>query len=289
LALAAIVTLAAVPLLSAIDAHGNGDVYRRWISPKSYSCTDAGGHIDVHLTDQDVEFNSLPVDAQFTINYIDNGVNTPSGPFTVEQTSGTKNYGSFTETFPSYPLTFDFRLDTLIDGEVVYQSNLHIACAADATGTVSATNQTIGTGDPYRRWISPKSYSCTDVGGHIDVHLTDQNVEFNNLPVDAQYTINYIDNGVNTPSGPFTVEQTSGTKNYGSFTETFPSYPLTFDFRLDTLIDGVVVYQSNLHIACAADTTGTVSATNVVVTATTPPVTEAPVPDPVVLVPTFTG
>ena len=37
-----------------------------------------------------------------------------------------------------------------------------------------------------------------------------------NLPPSAEYTINYIDNGVTHTDGPYTVEQTSGTHVYGA-------------------------------------------------------------------------
>ena len=233
------------------------DQYRRWLDDgKVFTCTDLGGGvIQVALNNQNVEFNALPVDAEFTINYIDNGVNTPNGPYTVEQTSGTLNYGNFAENFTSYPLTFEFRIDTLINSVVVYTSSLSVSCSADGTSPVTPTNVDVSLGtDPFRRWLDDgKVFTCTDTGSGIDVGLSNQDVEFNNLPVDAEFTLNYIDNGVNTPNGPYTVEQTSGTLNYGAFSEGFPSYPLTFEFRIDTLINGVVVYQSSIGVACSAD------------------------------------
>jgi hypothetical protein len=185
----------------------------------------------------------------------------------VEQTSGTRNYGSFAENFTSYPLTFEFRIDTLISGIVVYQSSLSVSCSADATVPVTPTNVDLGAGSGvhFRRWLDDgKTFTCTDMGGGIiQVLLSNQDVEFYNLPVDAEFTLNYIDNGVNTPSGPFTVEQTSGTRNYGSFAENFTSYPLTFEFRIDTLINGVVVYQSSLIVSCTGDATGPLTPINV--------------------------
>ena len=242
-----------------------GDQYRRWISPKSYTCTDTGSGVDVTLADQNVEFHSLPSNAQFTLNYIDNGVTSSDGPYTVEQTSGTKNYGSFVEHFSGYPLTFEFRMDTLIGGVVVYQSSIIVNCSGDASGLATIVNNDTGPApDQYRRWLDDgKTFTCVATGTGVDVTLSNQDVEFNNLPADAQFTLNYIDNGVTSSDGPYTVEQTSGTKNYGSFVEHFSGYPLTFEFRMDTLIGGVIVYRSSLVVSCSGDSSGSPTIVNV--------------------------
>ncbi|MBK8022275.1 MAG: hypothetical protein IPK19_12795 [Chloroflexi bacterium] len=243
-----------VVVLSSFAVSAAGESYRRWIEAgKTYTCTQSGASVEVLLNNQDVEFSNLPASAQFTINYIKNGLTSTDGPFPVEQTSGTKNYGSFAVDFPSYPLTFEFRLDTLIDGEVVYQSSIIIDCAADTAAPQPVTVENVVT-LAYRRWLDDgKVFTCTQMAGFVQVLLNNQNVEFVNLPVDAQFTINYIRNGVTTTDGPYVVEQTSGTKNYASFQETFPSYPLTFEFRLDTLINGIVVYESSIGVSCSAD------------------------------------
>lgn len=131
--------------------------------------------------------------------------------------------------------------------------------------------------EQYRRWLDDgKVFTCTDTGSDISVNLSNQNVEFNNLPADAQFTINYISNGVLTTDGPYTVEQTSGTRSYSMFSATFPAYPLTFEFRLDTLIDGVPVYQSTVSVTCTADATFSATPVNLDLTLT------LPVPVPVV-------
>lgn len=251
-----------IPTMTAFGAES----YRRWLDDgKTFTCTDMGGGIiQVGLSNQNVEFSNLPADAQFTINYIQDGVIDTDGPFTVEQTSGTRNYAAFQIAFSAYPLTFEFRLDTIIDGTLVYQSSLIINCAADASGPVTPIN-TLVTEVAYRRWLDDgKTFTCTDTGTQIEVFLNNQNVEFFNLPVDAQFTINYIRNGVITTDGPYTVEQTSGTRNYGAFMDIFPSYPLTFEFRLDTIINGIIVYQSSLIVTCAGDLTGTLTPVNVI-------------------------
>lgn len=252
-----------IPTLTVFGAES----YRRWLDDgKTYTCTDVGGGtILVWLSNQNVEFSNLPADAQYTINYIQNGVIVTDGPYTVEQTSGTRNYGAFQIAFSAYPLTFEFRLDTIIDGTVVYQSSLIVNCDADASGPLTPVN-TLVTEVAYRRWLDDgKTFTCTDVGGGvIEVLLSNQNVEFFNLPADAEFTVSYIKNGVDTTDGPYTVEQTSGTRNYAPFLTTFPSYPLTFEFRLDTLINGVVVYQSSLIVTCTGNSNIAVSPVNII-------------------------
>lgn len=233
--------------------------YRRWLGPITYTCTDLGGGVvQVGFDNQNVEFNNLPADAQFTLNYVQNGVTTSSdGPYTVEQTSGTHAYGPFATNFPAYPARFGFRMDTLIAGAVVYSSTAAVTCTGDGTGAVLFHNvDSALTGDRWRRWSALKNFTCSTVGGAVQVLLDNQNVEFNHLPADAQFTINYIKNGVVQTDGPYTVEQTSGSRAYGAFSTSFPGYPLSFVFRLDTLIDGVVVYQSALDIACSGDSQG---------------------------------
>jgi hypothetical protein len=253
IAVAAALALAAAP--ATLEAQNQ---YRRWLGPITYTCTDLGGSVQVAFDNQDIEFNNLPADAQFTLNYMQNGVTTNSdGPFTVEQTSGTLDYGAFATSFAAYPARFGFRIDTLIDGAVVYSSTAAVTCTADATGPVLFHNvDSALLGDRWRRWSAPKTFTCSSVGGSVQVALDNQNVEFNNLPADAQFTINYIKNGVIDTDGPYTVEQTSGSRPYGAFATSFPGYPLSFIFRLDTLVDGVVVYQSSLDISCDGDTQG---------------------------------
>ncbi len=265
-----LVIIAILALIPTISISAVGDQYRRWLdNGKTYTCTDMGSYITVGLSNQDVEFHSLPTTAQFTLNYIDNGVNTPNGPFAVEQTSGTHAYGAFAENISApYPVTFEFRIDTIIGGVTVYQSSLVVNCSSDtiAPVPVSPVNTDTGPGgDQYRRWLDDgKTFTCTDMGDHIQVTLSNQDVEFSNLPADAEFTLNYIDNGVNTPSGPYVVEQTSGTRAYGAFAESiFTPYPVTFEFRMDTIINGVVVYQSSLVVNCSADSSGSPTIVNV--------------------------
>ncbi|MDX2140825.1 MAG: hypothetical protein SF123_22265 [Chloroflexota bacterium] len=116
---------------------------------------------------------------------------------------------------------------------------------AVSTSSVNAANQ-------YRRWIDVgTTYTCsTASGGIVLVNLFNLTVEFSGLPANAQYTNTFIQNGIVTTQGPFPVEQTDGTRLYGNYGTSFRSYPANFEFRIDTLIDGIVVYQSSIVISC---------------------------------------
>lgn len=238
--------------LAATSAHAIGQ-YRRWTKGKTYTCTDMGGGVAVTIDGQDVEFALLPADAKYTLHYVQNGIDESVGPFTVEQTSGVHAYAPFGVDFPSYPLTFDFRIETIIEDTVVYRSTLAIACTADGSGEAVVVDEDLSIDARYRRWVSPKTYTCTTDAGGVYAKIPDQNVEFLNLPADAEFTINYVLNGVEESNGPYPVEQTSGALPYASFSQVFPSYPFTFEFRIDTLIDGIVVYQSALDLSCSGD------------------------------------
>ena len=238
--------------------------YRRWTGPKAYTCSLDGDGVKVSLANQNVEFFALPTDATFTLDYIDDGEVTTDGPFPVEQTTGTKVYGAFAESFKHYPFTFSFRVNTLINGSVVYTSTLTTTCTGNGSGNVSPVNTVVPT-DPYRRWSGSKGYTCEpDGGGGVQVRLSDQDVEFNDLPGGAQFTINYIKNGLIQTDGPYAVEKANGFTSYGSFTVGFASYPFTFAFRLDTIVGGAVVYTSKLTVRCTGDGTGTVRPLNTV-------------------------
>jgi hypothetical protein len=140
-----LLAVAASLALVSTSARAGGDQYRRWVADKTFTCTAGMGGVSVVLDNQNVEFNNLPADAQMSIHYVQDGVVTGAdGPYPVEQTSGTKSYGSFLTTFPAYPLLFEFRLDTIVDGFVVYESTLVVSCAGDGAGVPVIENADIG-------------------------------------------------------------------------------------------------------------------------------------------------
>jgi hypothetical protein len=127
-------------LLAGTARLGSAESYRRWLAPKMFTCSHGVDSAAVTLDNQNIEFSDLPAGALFTLNYVDNGVTTTNGPYGVEQTSGTKAYGSFQESFPSYPFTFEFRLDTIVNGQVIYRSSLSVSCSDDASGSAAIVN-----------------------------------------------------------------------------------------------------------------------------------------------------
>ena len=233
-----------------------GEQYRRWINDKNASCTTGSGVVYANLNNQNVEFNGLSADAQFTINYIRNGVLSVDGPYTVEQISGTHNYGASGDSFPSCPFTFEFRLDTIISGVVVYQSSIIINCTGDMPATPATIINTIPPMSQGRVWVPDKTYTCEPNGGGVAVIISNQNTDVLNLTAGVdEFTLNYIRNGVTSTNGPYPVES-NGRHNYGSFMDSFPSYPFTFEFRIDTYVGGVLVFQSSLIATCTADASG---------------------------------
>src|SRR5262249_9711790 len=152
---------------------------------------------------------------------------------------------------PSPPMTYPrstrafVRRESIVGSRILRLLSCVALAAACAAPLVAPSPAGAAAGDRYRRWISPKTKTCSTTATGVQVAIDNQDVEFNNLPADAQFTIEYIVNGVSTVDGPFTVEQTSGTKNYGSFSQSAPSYPFTFTFRLNTIIGGDTVYRSD--------------------------------------------
>ena len=247
--------------LAVASPAGAATQYRRWSGAKSYTCGPASaGQVGVYLGNQNTEVAGSATGMLFSLDYIDNGVVTTSGPFPVES-NGVHAYGSFLEQFPSYPFTFDFRINTILGGEIVYTSTLSVTCTADGTGTVSPVNvETPPPGTPFRRWILPKTYECRTTATGVAVVLSEQDVLNDSLPAGAQFTLGYIDDGVVTTDGPFPAEA-NGVHHYGAFSEPFASYPFTFDFRISTIVGGDVVYTSTLHTSCTGDTDGVRQAT----------------------------
>ena len=273
--LAALLLWFAVAAMVPPAASAAGDPYRRWSSPMGYTCGTSGSLVFVRVHDNVVEFNELPAGAQYASTFVRNGVASTTGPLPVEQTSGTVTYGTVSVDFPSYPFTLGYRIDTLIDGRVVYRSALNITCAADGGGTVTPENEAVAaTHDRYRRWLAPKSFGCSGAGTQPTFNISDLAVEFNDLPAGAQYTETFLtQNGVPSTAGASAVERTSGTIYYGgTFIKGFPSFPFTYRHRINTIIDGQVVYRSSLIATCTADGVGQAIIRNEVVpTPSAPP------------------
>ena len=240
------------------------DVYRRWVSPKTATCATTATGVRVTVNNTDVEFNNLPPGAQFLSQSVTNGVTNTSGPFPVEQLTGTKASPGVGQAFSSYPFTLLLRIDTIVGSQIVYRSTLDLSCAADGSRSVTAVNEEVPPAPPYRRLASPMTVTCATTAAGVEVTTSAQVVEFNNLPPGAQYTSNVVRNGNTTTSGPYTVERQYGTITYGSLTVTLlsASYPFTLLLRIDTIVGGQVVYRSTLDLSCAADGSRSVAVVN---------------------------
>lgn len=123
----------------------------------------------------------------------------------------------------------------------------------------------------YYRWSTAPNATCTQNVGSVTVGLSSQPVEWD-LPVGNQFMTVYIDNGVASPTGPYTKLPGTGSQVFGAFQENIAgTYPVTFAFRLDTYVNGTLVYQSTLSVSCGADSASIApTLTNAVVSSSTP-------------------
>lgn len=254
----AAVALCAVPPVRAGD--DDAAQYRRWRTSNTYSCArTAPDVIAVSLPEQPLEFNNLPPTAQFSSASIKNGITIAYPRFPVERVSGEMVYGSFADHFDAYPLSFDFRLDTIIDGAVVYRSTYSMACDGDTVAPIPVLAEQIDFGPPadrWRRWTWPKGYSCTSTEDGVELTISNRNVEFSGLPAHATFFRTTVRNGVEEREGPFPVEQTSGELQEAALVEVFPGYPVHFEMRIETVITGIVAYTSTLVASCDASVEG---------------------------------
>jgi hypothetical protein len=148
------------------------------------------------------------------------------------------------------------------------RSKLHLFLIAFILAGALTTLSPVKAGPPYYyRWSFAPNATCTQNVGFVAVGLASQPVEWD-LPVGNQFMIVYIDNGVASPTGPFTRLPGTGSQVFGAFQENVAgTYPVTFDFRLDTYVNGILVYQSTLSVSCAADSASiTPTLTSAVVT-----------------------
>lgn len=234
--------------------------YRRWRASNTYTCTSGQPNgIAVMLAEQPIEFNNLPDGAEFSPVAIKNGVAVVQGRFPVEQSDGEIVYGGFTDFFDDYPLTYGFRLDTIIDDAVVYRSTYTMACDGDTSAPLPVVAEQIDFGPPadrWRRWDWPKGYTCTTTDEGVELAISNQDVEFSGLPAHATFFVVTTRNGVEEREGPYLVEQTSGELSGDSIVEVFPGYPVHFEQRIETVITGIVAYTSTLAASCDASLEG---------------------------------
>ena len=134
-------------LIGTLSAQAAGYYYRWAGSPPGVSClTLAPGVVQYTLTNYGDEYD-MPAGAMLGSSTFANGalkynqVTPMSGAGANHIVTGV---GVF--TLVSYPLTVVLRYDTIIDGNVVYRSDLTIYCSGDGTGTAAINNEAISGG-----------------------------------------------------------------------------------------------------------------------------------------------
>lgn len=248
--------LAVVVLCGAPPAQAGDDTaqYRRWRTSNTYSCErTAPDVIAVSLPEQAIEFNNLPVGAEFSSASIRNGVARVSSRFPVEQSDGEIVYGNFAEYFDAYPLTYDFRLDTIIDGAVVYRSTYAMACDGNTADPVPMEAEHIDFGPPADRWLRwtwPKTYTCNTTPDGVEIAVGNYDVESSGLPAHATFYLDSFRNGYQQRGGPFTLDEIVALLEGFSVVELTAPYPVHHEHRIDTVINGIVAYTSTLVTSC---------------------------------------
>ncbi len=116
---------------------------------------------------------------------------------------------------------------------------------------------------PYYRWSSAPAFTCVASGGMVNVTFASQPAEWSG-PGGTLASIDYISNGVLTPSAPFPIPSPSGSMVFSALLVTAPTYPATVTVRLNTIFAGVTVYQSSMSASCSADGGGVSTITNTV-------------------------
>lgn len=235
-------------------AGDDGAQYRRWRSSNTYSCTQTEPNvITVALDAQPIEFNNLPAGAEWTSTSINNGIVLASARYPAEQASGEIVYGNFATYFETYPLTYDFRLDTIIDGATVYRSTYSIDCDGDSEASLPVVAEQIDFGPPADRWLRwawPNTYFCSTTPDGVELTLIDLEAELSPLPAHARFFLNSSRNGHEQRGGPFTLEQIVAQLEGLPVVELFGSYPVHYEQRIDTVVSGIVAYTSTLVASC---------------------------------------
>jgi hypothetical protein len=128
-----------IPLLLSARPAQALDIYYRWAFAPAVTCSTPSG-VQALFASQPVEWLNIPAGAQYNIVYITNGVETPTGPFSLTPGTGSFTYGALGMNGPSYPLNVAVRLETLVSSSIVYTSTLSTSCTANGNTTSSVAN-----------------------------------------------------------------------------------------------------------------------------------------------------
>ena len=92
-----------------------------------------------------VEWN-LPEDASIDVYTTVNGVMNFAGNFPVASGTGSQLFAGLTDAESAFPIDVSLRYDTIVAGEVVYQSTISFSCPGAGAGTASITNGAVSGG-----------------------------------------------------------------------------------------------------------------------------------------------
>lgn len=235
----------------------------RWANAPTTTCTTGGAGVEIHLATQPIEWGFLAPDDRVVFHYVKNGDDDATAPFDPADGTGSQIYAGFADSAAAFPLRYVFRLETKTGVVPVYQSALAATCTGAGTTSAVVVNWVPAQSPRYYRWSHAPAVACLPGSGNVQLRLESQPVEWKDLPPSATFDIVYLNNGTETPTGPFDLPEGDGDATFGSFLDITPSYPFHFAIRLDTKVGGSVVYQSVLLASCTADGAGTARVFNV--------------------------
>ena len=115
-------------------------IYYRHAYASPVACTTIGDTVQLRFDSRHVAWKNLPAAAVYDSVRLKNGGETLTGPFDLPEGDGEDGFGPFVTTAPSYPIHYASRYDTVVSGNVVYQSVLLGSCTADGAGTSRVFN-----------------------------------------------------------------------------------------------------------------------------------------------------
>jgi hypothetical protein len=119
---------------------GQATSYYRHAYAPPVECTTDGPSVQLRFDSRGVEWKNLPAGATYDIVRLKNGIETPTGPFDLPEGDGSEGFAPLATLAPSYPIHYATRYDTVVSGNVVYQSVLLGSCTADGAGTSRVFN-----------------------------------------------------------------------------------------------------------------------------------------------------
>lgn len=231
--------------------------YYRWPGAPTTDCDPAGDAAEIHLATQPREWFAIDPDDGAVNHYLVNGVDGPSGFFDIPDGTGSLTYPGFTHPADGFPFHFVFRLETVSDSQPVYQSALAATCTGPGTTTSVVVNWVPGQAARYYRWDFAPAVTCETQASNVRLRFASQPIEWVDPPGTAEVGIVYLENGAETPTGPFPLPSEEGSQIFGALSTSSATYPLHYAVRLDTKVGSNVVYQSVLLGSCTADGAGT--------------------------------